>query len=511
MKNQNLIYRALTLITISVLLLGGCGKQMNKDDNKVLLPVKDDQTVSFRIWFKVGSQNDPAGKEGLANITAMMMTEGATQTNTFEEVMDKLYPIAADYYNKVDKEMSVFSGRTHIDNLEDYYILLKDALLKPAFKEEDLKRIKSHLVNLIENDLRYASDEELGKAAIYEFIFKGTPYSHLSMGTLEGLNSITLDDIKAFYKKYYTKDNYVIGLGGNYPADFPSRIDKDLSQLPESKAEKNISKPVPEPINGLEVMIIDKKCDATAISMGFPIDIIRSDEDFIPLFLFNSWFGEHRNQSSHLYQVIREKRGMNYGDYSYIETFLDGSSLSMPEPNNPRKQQIFEIWIRPVLNQNRHFAIKIALRELQKAIENGITKSDFDQTKNFLYNYCQYYAQTTMSRLGYQIDNKFYNIPDGGNYIEYFRNKIKNVTLEQVNAAIKKHLQFKNIKIAVVTQDAEGLKNDLINNSAGTIQYITPPPQSILDEDMEIEKYKLPFSAEKIKILTIDEMFKTKR
>ncbi len=48
---------------------------------------------------------------------------------------------------------------------------------------------------------------------------------------------------------------------------------------------------------------------------------MRGDEDFYPLAVANSWLGEHRNSSSHLYQVIREERGLNYGDYSYIEYF----------------------------------------------------------------------------------------------------------------------------------------------------------------------------------------------
>ena len=41
----------------------------------VLLPVPSDPTISFRLWFKVGSQDDPPGKEGLAAITAAMLTE----------------------------------------------------------------------------------------------------------------------------------------------------------------------------------------------------------------------------------------------------------------------------------------------------------------------------------------------------------------------------------------------------------------------------------------------------
>ena len=74
--------------------------------------------------------------------------------------------------------MSVISGRSHKDNLNEYYPLFTDAVLMPAFKQEDLDRIKSQVLNNLENTLRYASDEELGKAVLYNKIFTGTPSCH---------------------------------------------------------------------------------------------------------------------------------------------------------------------------------------------------------------------------------------------------------------------------------------------------------------------------------------------
>jgi zinc protease len=60
------------------------GEASVKTDNAVVVPVKNDPTVCFRIWFKVGSQNDPEGKEGLASITAAMLTDGSTLRNSYE-------------------------------------------------------------------------------------------------------------------------------------------------------------------------------------------------------------------------------------------------------------------------------------------------------------------------------------------------------------------------------------------------------------------------------------------
>ena len=110
-------------------------------NNMILLPVTNDPTISFRLWFKVGAQDDPAGKEGLAALTGAMLTDASTQTNSYEQILDKLYPLAANYDVSASMEMTVVHGRTHKDNLNEYYPLFVDALLRPAFKQEDLDRI----------------------------------------------------------------------------------------------------------------------------------------------------------------------------------------------------------------------------------------------------------------------------------------------------------------------------------------------------------------------------------
>lgn len=477
------------------------------NDKQVLIREQNDPTISLRIWFKVGSKNDPKGKEGLAHLTALLLAEGGTKRNSYENILDQLYPIASSYSAKVDKEMTIFYGRTHKDNLDVFLPLFKEAILEPAFRQEDFERIKSDVLNFLEKDLRYANDEELGKALLYEFIFENTSYRHPSEGLIESIKNINIENVKEFYKKYYTKENFVIGIGGGFKSNLPLELEKEFNEQLSDGNSNTTQEILPPKIEGYEFLLIEKECPATAISFGFPIDVLRGDEDFFALWLFTSWFGEHRNSSSHLYQVIREKRGLNYGDYAYIEAFLNGGSLNFPEPNNPRKKQIFEVWIRPVQHEHRIFALRAALRELKKVVDNGLTQEDFERTKKFLYNYCLFYAPTTMARLGYQIDSEFYGIKDNDNYIEYFRNKLKNLTLEQVNSAIKKHIQYNNIKFVMVTQDAEKLKNDLINNVPSPISYSTPKPKEILDEDIEIANFPLKVLPKKVKIQNVEDVF----
>ncbi len=501
MKTSMLLLCLLTLMMTSISLGGNSTVSKN---NFVLLPVKNEPTIEFRIWFRVGSQNDPAGKEGLSAITADMLTDASTMKNSYEQIIDKLYPLAASYSAQPSTEMTVIYGRTHKDNLKEYYPLLLDAILDPAFKQEDLDRIKNRTLNSLENDLRYSSDEELGKATLYSTLFAGTPYAHPISGLVQSVKSITLDDIRQFYKTWYTRDNVVVGLGGGYPETLVKQLAKDLGSLPAGTPPA-APKSVPQNLNGKKVTIVDKDARATAISIGFPINLLRGSKDWYALAIANSWLGEHRSSSSHLYQVIREARGLNYGDYSYIENYPQGGMRSLPPQNVCRRQQIFEIWIRPVPNETGHFALRAALRELDKLVKNGMTQDQFDLTRNFLKKYVLHYAETTMERLAYRLDDRFYNIR--GSHLDLFRKMMDKCTLADVNAAIRKYLASENMAIAIVTTDAERFSHELVADAPSPITYQTPKPPSVLSEDKEIGSFKLGILPENITVMPVTDMF----
>ena len=433
--------------------------------------VSSDPTISFRILFKAGSVHDPVGKEGLAYLTAQMISRGSTRHYTYSQLIQEFYPMAAGFSSQVDKEVTVFSGRIHKDNLKKYYELIKDIIFHPAFREEDFNRIKKETISYLKNTLRYASDEELGKHVLYSTIFQGTRYAHPVQGLVSSLGSITLEDVKQFYKTYYVKSNLILGIGGGYS-------------------------------KGFQVVIVEKPgSQATAISMGYPIDILRGNKDWYPLDVARSWFGEHRNSSSHLYQVIREKRGLNYGDYAYIEHFPNGGRRQFPPANIVRHHQIFEIWVRPVPNYARHFAARAALREYKKLIENGLTEEQFELTRQFLKNYILNYAPTTMMKLGYQMDDFLYGI--SGNHLDIYRTSLKDMSVEDVNNAIREHLQYGNMVIVFITDHAKQLANALANNTPSPIQYSVEKPKEIIKEDKAISTYFIPVKRKNIRIISV--------
>ena len=392
-------------------------KPMKAAETKnVLLPNRS-PLITFRILFMTGSASDPKGKEGVAALTAAMLAEGGTRSKTYPEITEAMYPMATSFDWQTDKEMTVFTGTTHLDNLEKYYALVREMMLDPGFRPDDFTRLKTDTINYLKVSLRGGNDEELGKEVLYNMIYpESHAYGHQNRGDVSSLESLTVDDLRAFYKKNYTQANLVIGLAGGYPASFAKRIETDFAKLPKGTSRTaRFAAPAFSP--GLKIEIIQRETRSTALSLGFPIDITRADKDWPALALVASYFGQHRSSNSFLYQRLREARGLNYGDYAYIEYFPRGMFQFQPDPNLGRQQQIFQIWIRPVEPKNGHFVLRGALYEYDKLVREGMSREAFESTREFLTKYVNVLTATQDAQLGYEMDSRYYHIPNFNTYM----------------------------------------------------------------------------------------------
>src|SRR5215813_7596306 len=212
--------------------------------------------VSFRLLFNVGSASDPKGKEGLAALTASMISDGGSRAMTYEQISQAMFPMATGFGSQVDKEMTVFVGTTHRDNLDTYYQIISGMLLDPGFRDDDFTRVRTDAINFLKESLRGNNDEELGKEAMYVAIYSGHPYGHENVGTVEALEKLTLDDVKKFYRENYTQANFVLGLAGGYPKGFAEKIEADVAAKLGKGTATKLSLPEPEKISGLEMQII---------------------------------------------------------------------------------------------------------------------------------------------------------------------------------------------------------------------------------------------------------------
>lgn len=469
----------------------------------VLLP-NSSPLVSFRFLFNVGSASDPKGKEGLAALTASMISDGGSRAMSYEQISEAMYPMASGFFSQADKEMTVFGGTTHRDNLQKYYQIVSGMLLDPGFRDDDFKRLRTDAINFLKESLRGNNDEELGKEALYVSIYKGHAYGHQNVGTVESLEKLTVEDLKKFYRDNYTQANFLLGLAGGFPKNFEEKVEGDVSTKLGAGTATKLTLTQPEKISGLEMQVIQKDTPGTAISFGFPIAVTRSDSDWPALLLMQSYLGQHRSSNSYLYKRLREIRGLNYGDYAYIEYFPRGMFQFAPDPNLCRRQQIFQVWIRPVEPKNGLFSLRAALYELNKLVKNGMSQEDFEATRRFLTKNVNALTKTQDAQLGYAIDSKYYGI---STFTDYVRAQLAKLTLEDVNRAIKKHLQAENVKIAVVTKDAEAFKQAAVEGKPSPISYTSMPPKEILDEDKIIESYKLNFNPKKVEVIPVAQVF----
>ena len=471
----------------------------------VALPGKS-PLVTFRIVFTTGSAADPADQPGLAYLTAQTIADGGTKDLTYKQVTDALFPMAAAVTVQVDKEMCTFSGATHVDNLTEYYKLLRGRLLTPGWREDDFRRVKDDAVNAIKVSLRGNNDEELGKEALYETLYQGTPYGHFNGGTVSSLEKISLDDVKAFYKSQYSQSQLIIGIAGGYSPEFLASMKKDFEALPAAASPRPgpAAIPAPLPVEKSRIVIVDKDTRSVAFSIGYPIEVTRARPDYAALLLVSSYLGQHRMSSGVLYDRMREKRGLNYGDYAYIEYFPRGMYLMEPQPNLARHRQIFQVWIRPVEPPTAKFALRLALFELDKLNKNGLTQEEFERTREFLSKYVNVLTRTKRAELGYAIDSLFYGIPP---YNDYLKAQLAKLTLADVNRVIKKYIRADRVAIAAVTRNGEDLKRQLASEDASPMTYNSPKPKEITGEDTLVVKWPLGVKAEDIKVRPVSEVF----
>jgi zinc protease len=469
----------------------------------VAQPSASSPLVDVSFLLHAGAALDPAGKKGIAALTAAMLTDGGSQAKTIDEINAAMFPMAAEFGAQVDKEMTRLAGQVHKDNLDAWYELVRGQLLYPAWSEKDFTRIKTQMKNAIRTNLVGNNDEELGKEFLYTRIYGPKhPYGSLNLGAVSDLDAITLDDVKAFYEAHYTVANMTVGLSGGYPDAFPARVSQDLQLL--GAGEKSALEIPPAPVvQGRHAAIIEKETPGVAVSFGFPIDLRRGDPDWVALWLVRSYLGEHRSTNSYLFQRIRETRGMNYGDYAYVEYFPRGMNQFHPDTNLGRQQQIFQVWIRPVRSNNdAHFATRVAMYELDKLVENGMTETDFEATRAFLTKFASLLTDGQSRQLGYALDSQYYGT---GDFAAYVRDGLARLTLDDVNRVLRENLDMTNVQYVFVTRDGEDLRKRLLSDQRSPMTYDAELPEEVLAEDKLIDNIAVGFDS--VEVISADDVF----
>lgn len=470
--------------------------------------------INVRVSFRVGSLHDPKGKEGLARLTAAMITDAATQAHSLPELTKAYGATGGRLGSLVDKEQTSFALNVPKLKSAEAMELMLEQLTQAGFKAEDFNRLKTQAMNGLKVGLKANNDEELGKVALEARMYAG-PLGTPVLGTESGLATITLDDVRDFAKTYYTRKRLKLGLGGGYGATHKIALLRGLGRLSDTDAPKVMVSEA-EHLDRTHLQIITKDARATAISFGIPLRerndkgepidarVNRAHPDFPALWIATSHLGQHRDSTGVLYQRLREVRGLNYGNYAYLEAFPNGMFQFQPNPGVARTFNHWQVWIRPVPPMSAAFAIKGALFEMDKMIQKGLTKEEFVAAQTFLVKFMDHLTDTGAKRLGHDMDNAAFGL---GAYAPTMKERLQKVTFEDVNRVIRKYLRTKALDMVVITKDAEAFQRDLLSDASPVPVYTSPKPE-LKDEDEAIRRIKLDLDPKDITVTAVDQLFK---
>ncbi len=459
--------------------------------------------VTIQVVFRTGSAQDPVGQGGAAWLTVAMLASGGSRTLTYKQILDSFFPMGVTVASQADKEMVAFTAEVHADHLEPFYQIFRGMLLDPGWRPDDFERLRDDAVNYLEVGLRGQNDEELAKDVLCSRVFAGHPYEGQNAGTVASLRALTVARLRDFYLAEFAQANVTLAVGGGFPAGFDERMKRDFAVLPlKGRAQRPL--PAAPSVETTRLYLVEKEARGVAISAGFPIVVTRGHPDFLALLVASSALGQHRMSSGRLFTRMRQWRGLNYGDYAYIEHFPGGMYTLEPLPNVARSRSMFQLWIRPVEREQAHFALRLALHELELFVRDGLALDEFERARSFLSKYVNLLLKTKAAELGYAVDSAFYGI---GPYPEYVRAGLRALTLDDVNAAVRRHLRWEPVTVVMVGQGMAKLREQILANVDSPISYNSPKPDEILAEDKVVMRRPIRVAPHDVVVEAVDRIF----
>lgn len=385
--------------------------------------------IAMRFAFDGGNAQDPDGKEGVANFLTAMMDEGAGELKAIQ-FQERMEEIAMRMSFEDGRDAFYGSFETLTENRGEAVELLRLAINKPRFDPDAMERIRGQLLT----GLAYAAKDPDRVAARewFKAAFPNHPYGRPAAGTEESLARITREDLEDYRRRVFAKDTLKVVVVGDIDAETLGKIlDKVFGEL----AEKSDLKPVPyiEPIKGGNLHVIEMPVPQSVATFGLA-GIPRKDPDFIPAFVMNHILGGG-GFSSRLMEEVREKRGLAYSVYSYLQPY-----------------QHTAIFAGGVATKNEEIgqSLQVIRAELERMATEGPTEEELDNAKSYLIGSYPLRFDTNA-----KIANQLLGILQDGlgkDYVEKRNALIEAVTLEDVKRAARRILSTDNLITTVVGQ-----------------------------------------------------------
>lgn len=389
--------------------------------------------VAMQFSFKGGAAHDPENREGASNFLSAMLDEGAGDLDsaTFQRRRDELafkmsFSAGTDFFEG--------SFQTLARNRDPSFAMLKLALTAPRFDADAVERIRQQLIVALKNDLR--DPEAIASRAWLEAALPGTVYARGSDGTIETVEAMTAEDLRAVHGRLFRRAGLQIAVVGDIDAAQLARVLDDVfGSLPIGDPVAEAA-PV-EPQAGPMLKVIDFDIPQSIIFFG-QAGILRDDPEFIPAFVMSFILGGG-GFGSRLTTEIREKRGLTYG-VSIGLVPLESAGLVMGTFGTR--------------NEKAAEAIAVVRAELARMANDGPTLQELEDAKTYLTgSYALRFdtnSKIASQLLGIQQENL------GIDYIDRRNSLVEAVTVEQVREQARRLLDADRLIVTVVGKP-EGL------------------------------------------------------
>jgi zinc protease len=394
-----------------------------------LVEAHDNPLLALKFSFEGGNSQDPEGKDGVANFLTAMLDEGAgdIDSSDFQERMESL-AMRMSYEDSRDAFYGNFETLT--ENRDESVKLLQLALTKPRFDPDAVERIRGQLqANLVYAD---RDPEKVAAKEWFAVAFAGHPYGRPSQGTEATVGAITRDDLEAYRKRNFARSNLKVVAVGDITAD---QLGKLLDDVFGSLPEKADLSPVPftQPVTGGTEKWI--KMDVPQSVAMFGVGAMpRKDPDFMAAFVLNQMVGGG-GFASRLMEEVREKRGLAYSVYSYIQPFKHASVLTGGVATRA-----------DAINQS----LDVIRTELKQIAEQGPSAEEFENAKKYLVGSYALRFDTN-SKIASQLLG-LYEDDFGPDYVETRNKVIEALTLDDAKRVAKRLLDNNNLIVTVVGQ-----------------------------------------------------------
>lgn len=388
------------------------------------LPILD-----VAVNFAAGSSYDTAEKAGIAGMTQGLLSMGAGGLGE-DQISNRFADLGAQPGGEFDmdrasvKLRTLSSERERTASLE----LMASIVQKPDFPAAVLEREKARAIAALREAA--TQPESISEKAFAKALFGSHPYALSELMEPETLEKITREDLVAFHRSHYTRNNAIVAIIGDVSKAQAEAIAEQLTAgLPEGGAAVSIP-PVPLPTAAVEKRIPHPAAQSH-ILMGTP-GVKRGDPDYFPLYVGNYILGGGGFVSL-LTEEVREKRGLAYSVYSYF----------MPM----REAGPFQIGLQTKREQT-DAALALVRETLKKFIQSGPNAKQLKAAKDNIIGGFPLRIDSNGKILDYLSVIGFYGLPLS--YLDDFNKEVAKITTQQIKDAFARRIQPDNMVTVIV-------------------------------------------------------------